>query len=129
MILTALLLTLATPACQKYDTALPRALAGWTRAGREFDTGHTLTLRQRRGAVQTSVRIRKAGTYGIALDQPGWVEIRSARGRTLRSVADARGPRCSTIRKIVRYRLEPGTYRVAASRLKGDRARMMLVRY
>ncbi|MGK6353618.1 hypothetical protein ACMGDH_00155 [Sphingomonas sp. DT-207] len=33
MILTAIALTLAAPACQKYDADLPRPLAGWTRAG------------------------------------------------------------------------------------------------
>lgn len=129
MILTAIALTLAAPACQKYDAALPRQLAGWTRGGRSFDTGHTVTLRQRGGSVRTSVQIRKAGTYGIAIDQPGWVELAPGSGKPLRSVADGRGPQCSTIRKIVRYRLQPGTYRIAVSRLKGNRARMMLVRY
>lgn len=129
MILTAIALTLAAPACQKYDTALPRQLAGWTRGGRAFDTGHAVTLPQRGGSLRTSVTIRKAGTYGIALDQTGWVEVSPGRGKPLASVAHGKGPACSTIRRIVRYRLKPGTYRIDVSRLKGSRARLMLVRY
>jgi hypothetical protein len=129
MILTAIALTLAAPACQKHDADLPRALAGWTRAGRQFDTGRSVTLPRRGNSVRTTVRIRKAGTYGVALDQPGWVAVSPERGRPLRSMADGQGPRCSTIRKIVRYRLQPGAYRVEVTRLKGNRARMMLVRY
>ena len=62
MILTAIALTLAAPACQKYDTALPRELSGWTRGGRSFDTGHAVTLPQRGGSLRTTVTIRKAGT-------------------------------------------------------------------
>lgn len=129
MILTAIALTLAAPACQKYDANLPRALAGWTRAGRDFDTGHAITLPRRGNSARATVRIRKAGTYGIALDQPGWIDVTPARGKPLQSTAHGHGPECSTIRKIVRYRLRPGTYRIEVSRLKGDRARMMLVRY
>lgn len=129
MILTAIALTLAAPACQKYDAALPRQLAGWIRGGRDFDTGHAVTLPQRRGSVRTSVTIRKTGTYGIAIDQPGWIDVAPNGGKPLRSVADGSGPNCSTIRRIVRYRLKPGTYRIAVSRLKGSRARLMLVRY
>ena len=129
MILTAIALTLAAPACQKYDADLPRPLAGWTRAGADFDTGHAVTLPARTGSASTSVRIRKAGTYGIAIDQAGWVDVTPGRGKPIKSVADGRGPTCSTIRKIVRYQLQPGTYRIAVSRLKGNRARMMLVRY
>ncbi|MGK6353619.1 hypothetical protein ACMGDH_00160 [Sphingomonas sp. DT-207] len=88
-----------------------------------------MTLPARTGSASTSVRIRKAGTYGIAIDQAGWVDVTPGRGKPIKSVADGRGPTCSTIRKIVRYRLQPGTYRIAVSRLKGNRARMMLVRY
>jgi hypothetical protein len=129
MILTAIALTLAAPACQKYDADLPHPLAGWTRAGADFDTGHAVTLPARSGSAGTTVRIRKAGTYGIALDQPGWIDVAPAKGKPLESAAHGHGPDCSTIRKIVRYRLQPGTYRIAVSRLKGNRARMMLVRY
>ena len=43
-------------------------------------------------------------------------------------VSENRGPRCSTIRKIVRFRLQPGAYRVTVDRVQGRRVRMMLVR-
>ncbi|MDP5277349.1 hypothetical protein Q9Q95_00295 [Sphingomonas sp. DG1-23] len=131
MLLTALALTLAVPQqCRSYDTRLPRTLAGWTRAGRGLDTGHSVTLNAGRdGTLATTVRIRKAGTFGIALSEPGWIDVAPARGKPLESVAHGHGPDCSTIRKIVRYRLRPGTYRVTVNKLKATRARLMLVRY
>lgn len=131
MLLTALALTLATPQqCRSYDTRLPRPLAGWTRPGRGLDTGHAVTLNAGRdGKLATTVHIRKAGTFGIALDQAGWIEVQPARGKPLESVTHGHGPECSTIRKIVRYRLRPGTYRVTVNKLKATRARLMLVRY
>lgn len=130
MILTVLALAAAAPACRTYDANLPRPLAGWRKAGRGLDTGHAVLLDAGRDrAVSTTLTIRKAGTFGIALDQPGWVAVTPAGGAPLRSAADGKGPRCSTIAKIVRYKLRPGTYRVRVSRLRADRARLMLVRY
>ena len=131
MLLTALALTIAVPqACRTFDTRLPAQLAGWTRNGRDFDTGHAVTLNAGRdGTAATMVRIRKAGTFGIALDQPGWIDVAPMRGKPLASTRHGHGPQCSTIRKIVRYRLRPGTYRVTVNKLKGTRARLMLVRY
>ncbi|NIJ22398.1 hypothetical protein FHS95_004113 [Sphingomonas naasensis] len=131
MLLTALALTIAVPQqCRAFDTRLPAPLAGWTRNGRDFDTGHAVTLNAGRdGIAATTVRIRKAGTFGIALDQPGWIDVAPMRGKPLESRAHGHGPECSTIRKIVRYQLRPGTYRVTVNKLKGTRARLMLVRY
>lgn len=126
MFLTALALTMAAP-CRTYDTALPRPLAGWTRLGRSFDTGHAVTLAGRGGAATTSVRIRKGGVFGVALDQDGWVDLYRAGGKALAMASESRGPACSTIRKIVRYRLRPGTYRVEVRRLKAARVKLMLV--
>jgi hypothetical protein len=130
MFLTALALSVAAAPCRTYDAALLQPLRGWTRTGRGLDTGHAVTLNAGRDhSLATTMRIRKAGTFGIALDQPGWIDVTRGAGKPLRFVAQSQGPRCSTIQKIVRYRLQPGTYRVAASRLKGTRARLMLVRY
>lgn len=130
MFLTALALSLTPAPCRTYDAALPPQLRGWTRAGRGLDTGHAVTLNAGRDhSLATTMRIRKAGIFGIALDQPGWIDVARGAGKPLRYNAQGQGPRCSTIRKIVRYRLQPGTYRVAVSRLKGTRARLMLVRY
>jgi len=130
MFLTALALSLTPPPCRTYDAALPQQLRGWTRTAPGLDTGHAVTLAAGKArGLTTKVRIRKAGTFGIALDQNGWVDLARATGRPLAFSGQGQGPRCSTIAKIVRYRLQPGTYRVTVSRLKGTRARLMLVRY
>jgi hypothetical protein len=114
--------------CRAQNTALPRPLAGWTKPGKGLDTGHAVTLPAGRGkAVTTSVTIRKAGVFGIAVDQDGWVDIFRARGKALAMASESKGPRCSTVAKIVRYRLSPGTYRVEVRQLKMNRVRLMLV--
>lgn len=123
MFLSVLALALAAPPC-----TLPRELAGWTRAGEGLDTRHATLLQPRAGRIEAMVTIRKAGMFGIALDQPGWVDIAPAKGKPLRMVSENRGPRCSGIRKIVRYRLQPGAYRVTVAKLDARRARLMLVR-
>jgi hypothetical protein len=129
MFLTALALTLSAPPCRTYDAALPGPLRGWARAGSNLDTGHSVTLARRLGRIASTVRIRKTGTFGIAIDGDGWIDVAPQPGKPLRMVSESRGPACSTIRKIVRYRLRPGTYRVTVERLKASRARLMLVRY
>jgi len=113
---------MATPQC-----ALPRELAGWNRAGQGLDTRHATLLQPKSGRIETSVTIRKAGVFGIALDRDGWIDVIPVKGGKLRMVSQNRGPRCSTIRKIVRYRLQPGAYRVTVSKLDAKRARLMLV--
>ncbi|MEN2710115.1 hypothetical protein ACQKOH_20045 [Sphingomonas sp. NPDC092331] len=126
---TALALGMAAQGrCATLDTRLPRSLAGWTRDGRGLDTGHAVTLPVRGGSgVETRVTIRKAGTVGIAIDRAGWIDAFAAGSpRALRMASERRGPRCSTIHKILYYRMRPGTYRVTVNRLKGGRARLML---
>ncbi|ATY32421.1 hypothetical protein [Sphingomonas psychrotolerans] len=129
MLLTALALSLATQTCRSYDTALPAPLSGWTRSGRGLDTGHAVTLARSGDSIRTTIRIRKAGTFGIALSEAGWIDVAPDRGKALDSTAHGHGPKCSTIRKIVRYKLRPGTYRVTVNKLKATRARLMLVHY
>ena len=129
MLLTALALSLATQTCRSYDTALPAPLSGWRRSGRGLDTGHSVTLARNGDSIRTTMRIRKAGTFGVAIDRNGWIDVAPDRGRPLRIASENRGPECSTIRKIVRYKLRPGTYRVSVNKLKATRARLMLVRY
>jgi len=129
MLLTALTLSLATQTCKSWDTALPAPLSGWKRSGRGLDTGHSVTLARSGDSIQTIMRIRKAGTFGVALSEPGWIDVAPVRGKPLASAAHGHGPKCSTIRKIVRYELRPGTYRVTVNKLKATRARLMLVRY
>jgi len=127
MLLVVLALAAAAPqGCRAYDTQLPRPLSGWTRAGRGLDTGHAVTLPARRGAVETRVTIRKPGLVGIAADQDGWIDAFVGRGRAMKMARESRGPRCSTIRKIVYYRMRPGTYRITVNRLKGAHVKLML---
>lgn len=128
MILTALALAAAIQGrCTALDTRLPRPLAGWTRDGKGLDTRHVVTLPVRNGTLETRITIRKAGLVGIAIDREGWIDAFPATGRRpLRMTSERRGPRCSTIHKILTYRMRPGTYRVTVNRLKGGRAKLML---
>lgn len=132
MFLTALALhaAVAQQQCRTLDANLPADLSGWKTGGRDLNTGRSVTLAAgRNGALETRVTIRKAGTFGVALDQPGWIDVAPLTGKVLTSSAHGYGPRCSTIRRIVRYQLRPGTYRVSVTKLKEARARLMLVRY
>lgn len=155
MILTlALLLAQAAPApakpqCTAIDAALPADLAGWTKPGTAIDPGKAVEMptmdpatirlvgvplpaRPGRMAVQT-ITIATEGTYGIALDQPGWIDVYAApkppEGAIVQSsTTHGHGPDCSSIRKIVRYRLSPGTYQLVLSALQRPVAKVMLVK-
>jgi hypothetical protein len=131
------------PACATTDAALPAPLAGWTAPADSFDIGKAVTLtvgeadkiagvpqaKKPGGAVLIGFKVEKAGTYGIALDQPGWIDVLPGiQGTTaLESSAHGHGPACSTIRKIVRYALQPGAYRLYLTGLAKPNARVMLV--
>jgi hypothetical protein len=127
MILIALALAAAAGPCKTNDAHLPDDLRGWTRAGQTLDTGHSVTLTGRAKAAETKVTIRKAGTFGIAIDQQAWVDLYRGQGKALTMASESRGPACSTIRKIVRYNLQPGTYRVTVTNMTAGHARLMLV--
>ena len=51
----------------------------------------------------------------------------TAGGEPLKSVAHGHGPACSTIRKIVRFDLKPGAYRLYLTGLDKPDATVMLV--
>lgn len=126
MILAALLVATHLP-CGTIDSRIPRDLAGWARAGNALDTGHAITLTGRRnGSAETRVTIRKAGVFGIAVDQAAWIDVYRGKGKPLRMAYESKGPGCTSIRKIVRYRLAPGSYRVVVSRMHADRVKLML---
>jgi hypothetical protein len=129
MILIALALAQsAAAACSARDAGLPRDLSGWKRGGSTLDTGHAVMLKAAKGGAETRVVIRKAGVFGIAVDQQAWVDVFPTRaGHALDMASESKGPACSTIRKVVRYRLKPGTYRVAVTRLDTARVKLMLV--
>ncbi len=132
-----------TTACKAADAALPASLTGWTAPGDEFTPGKAVSLDTVDAATLKGVpagtkpgkaatiafRITTAGTYGVALDQPGWIDVLpgAAGGTALTSVAHGHGPECSTIRKIVRFKLDPGPYRLYVTGLAQPKAKVMLV--
>ncbi|RYY24291.1 MAG: hypothetical protein EOP62_17465 [Sphingomonadales bacterium] len=116
------------PACAATDANLSAALAGWTAPGEAFGVGKAVMLDVTAGSTGIGFRIETAGDYGIALDQAGWIDVAKAGASApLKSVAHGHGPECSSIRKIVRFTLEPGVYRVALTNLKTAKAKVMLV--
>lgn len=146
MLLAALLLLQAVPAapeCAATDAGLAANLAGWTAPATEFGVNKAVTLQAGElakltglpagtkpgGAVMIGFRVETAGRYGIALDQRGWIDVvpGASGGEALKSVVHGHGPKCSTIRKIVRFDLQPGLYRLYLTGLDKPAARTMLV--
>ncbi|MBC9033118.1 hypothetical protein IAG41_12030 [Sphingomonas sp. JC676] len=148
LLFAALLLVQTAPAdqataCKAADASLPTALTGWTAPGDELtpdkavslDTVDAVALKglpagAKPGKAATiAFRITTAGTYGIALDQPGWIDVLpgATGGTALTSVAHGHGPECSTIKKIVRFKLDPGAYRLYVTGLAQPKAKVMLV--
>lgn len=142
MLIAALLLAQTAPQCAAMDVALPAPLAGWAVPGEAFGVGKAVTMTaadrsaiqglpanaKAGGAVIIGFKVDAAGSYGIALDQPGWIDVVPiAGGEPLKSVKHGHGPECSTIRKIVRFDLQPGVYRLTLTGLTKPAARVMLV--
>lgn len=146
MLLAALLLLQAAPCapqCVATDTGLPANLAGWAAPGAAFGVNKAVVLKaddltklagvpagtRPGGAVLIGFKVETAGRYGVALDQRGWIDVLpgASGGETLKSAAHGHGPKCSTIRKIVRFDLQPGLYRLYLTGLDKPSARVMLV--
>ncbi len=143
MFLAAILLLQAAPQCAATDAALPANLSGWTAQADGFGVNRAVTLdagdvaklpgvpagAKPGGAAMIGFRVETAGRYGVALDQRGWVDVVSgvAGGDALKSAAHGHGPACSSIRKIVRYDLQPGIYRLYVTGLATPSAKVMLV--
>ena len=62
-----------------------------------------------------TLSVGAAGTYSIALSEGAWIDVASAAGAALTSVAHSHGPACTTIHKVVDFALQPGTYVVQIS--------------
>lgn len=132
-----------TTACKAPDASLPIGLLGWVKPGDEFVPGKAVELDTIDGAALKGLpagakpgkaamigfRVETAGIYGVAIDQGGWIDLLPGTegGAALTSVKHGHGPECSTIRKIVRYALEPGLYRLYVSGLATPRVKAMLV--
>jgi hypothetical protein len=145
MLLAALLLAQTTP-CTAMDANLPAPLAAWVTPGQGLpgDDSRPIVFKsldpanletpgkqsepaQTGGVVRYHYRITKPGIYGIALDQPGWIELAPKGGAALASVQHGHGPECSTIRKIVRFDLKAGDYTLTLTKLTKPQAKVMLV--
>lgn len=143
MLMSALLLLQAATACAATDAALPASLSGWTIQADGFGVNQAVTLgagdvaklsgapagAKPGGAAMIGFRIETAGRYGVALDQRGWIDVVPgvAGGEALKSAVHGHGPDCSSIRKIVRFDLQPGIYRLYITGLNQPRAKTMLV--
>ena len=147
MMLIALLFAqaAAAPACPAVPVKLPAELAGWRASGADLasmravavPTMDPATVRladmpppKRPGRMALSTfRVRAAGSYGIALGSAGWIDLYRVGSRApLPSTAHGHGPDCSRIRKIVRFALSPGEYRVVVGGLNDPTAKLMLVK-
>jgi hypothetical protein len=127
---------------------LPANLAGWEARGASLGEGKAVTVpavdpasvrllgpRPKQAGKVFALRftVERAGTYGLALDQAGWIDVYpapriGAEGMApLVSTRHGHGPACSDIRKIVRYTLKPGAYRLVVSGLERPQAKVMLV--
>lgn len=144
MILAALLFA-QTAACAAVDAALPEPLAAWTTPGqgdpadltrpvvfKAVDSSQVTGLpagTHPGAATAVGFRIARAGVYGIAIDQKAWIDVMPGfEGGTapLRTVSHRDGDPCWSIRKIVRYQLAPGDYRLAITGLSAPQVKVML---
>lgn len=137
-----------TPACGAPDASLPEELAAWRSAGvapSALTPGITTKARfLEQDAVRYAIpperaapagmfgavlplRIAAAGTYRIALEKGGWVDVVSG-GKAVASIAHGHGPTCSTIRKIVDFSLTPGDYVVQLSGVNASDGKILVAR-
>jgi hypothetical protein len=148
MILAALLLVqaaAAAPVCPAVPPRLPAELAGWRTSATDLAAMKAVTVPTMNPATVrladvpppkepgrmalSTFRVKTAGTYGVALGSKGWIDLYRVGDRTpLTAVKHGHGPACSGIRKIVRFTLTPGEYRVVVGGLEGATAKLMLVR-
>lgn len=123
----------ATPAC---TPSYPPALTAWPDAHpiiHGFVVGRTvgltpMPLAQIRMAIQPSrplsgthvamgsFEVKTAGTYQVAAGgaaapvRPLWLDVAGADRQPLKSAGHGHGAPCTTITKVVEFRLTPGTY-------------------
>lgn len=71
--------------------------------------------------------IEQAGNYRVALGTPAWIDL-VAEGKALASIAHGHGPKCTTIRKMVDFTLNPGRYTLTISANSSDQTQVLVVR-
>lgn len=72
------------------------------------------------------LQVAQAGTYRVALGNFAWIDVDRA-GKPLDPVAFGHGPACTAVKKVVDYRLEPGTYLLEISGNTESELRLMVV--
>lgn len=139
----ALLLSQDKP-CPPLDASKLGAFAAWPVHYDSLEPGTAVTLmavdparvsdlpaNDRKGsAALVMFSIRAAGAYEIAADQPGWIDLLPGFVGATTAVAPVshrHGEACSPLRKILRFDLKPGVYRLYLSGLATREVRVMLV--
>ena len=146
----------AHPTCANARVVLPGELAGWSdrelvsvnvRAGEgasvmvgkaalvSLHPARQLALTRAPGKPfasnsyggATTVSIRAAGKYRVALGGGAWVDLVMG-GKAIASTAHGHGPQCSGIRKMVDFTLKRGTYSLQLSGSATDSLPLMIVK-
>ena len=139
------------PACANVRVALPAELAGWSdqmpvTAGVKPGDGATILLGQsarvalhpakhltfaqngRVGSGGTlAMMVTAPGTYRIALGGRAWVDLLQD-GKAVTSGAHSHGPKCSGVRKLIDFRLQPGTYTIQLSGSDTDNVTLLVAK-
>ncbi|MES2441310.1 MAG: hypothetical protein V4574_00650 [Pseudomonadota bacterium] len=139
----ALLLSQDAP-CPPLDASKLGAFAAWPVHYDSLEPGTAVTRitgdatrlkdlppNDRKGsAAMVMFSIRAVGPYEIATDQPGWIDLLPGFDGATTAVEPAshrHGEACSPLRKILRFDLKPGVYRLYLSGLATREVRVMLV--
>ncbi len=78
------------------------------------------------GLLQVAVPTH--GTYRVAQDSPAWIDLVSAGGTAVDSIAHGHGPACTGVRKMVDFVLEPGVYTLQISATGSADGEFMVLR-
>lgn len=145
MILSALLMLQAAPACTAIDTPPPAGFAHWGDAPAKLLAADAApfivpTLDPAASAPVTGAppprpgrvasimfQVAKAGRYRLAIDQKAWIDVRPISSNApLVSVDHGHGPACSSITKFVAFDLAPGSYYLDLSGAPADKVKVIL---
>ena len=134
MLLPLLLLQAAhaAPAACPADSPLAQFAAGKPTASLPLGQPVELTVTagtdpKRPGKVATApFAAVNAGIYTFALGEGGWIDVVPAGGKALESIGHGRSA-CPGVRKLVAFRLVPGTYTFTATGLSGDAVKAALL--
>ena len=145
----------ADPVCTA-PGELPAALAGWTsaqplRAAAGLKTSRRAALTPGKAGVITLLptpkvdypvrpekpggtvsfggvlrfTVAEEGVWRVALSSGAWVDVVKD-GKASTSIAHGRGPACTGVRKMVDYRLAPGTYALQVAANGSDTVTLMV---